>query len=262
MSASKLNDQWDSDSDDDWEAADAGLDDIKQNKEAAAEKALSTPAPQVATTTKKAASKQQAADKGSGPKVTTTTKEFDADDVPLDDPVAEKARQQRMIEKADMENICDMFGVAAPSDATDNNGDGSDHVKIRETTTVVEKDSFEELQLKTLKDVEQLSERCVGKLNDCRTKAACFNFMRDTLRGIEGKLDQDECTKLIKELQTLVTSKKQEKAEKDRNRKKQATDVSQMKKGAKVDYQAEMDMMYGDGYGEYDDEYDEYADFM
>ncbi|KAF4707843.1 hypothetical protein FOZ63_010125, partial [Perkinsus olseni] len=159
MSASKLNDQWDSDSDDDWEAADAGLDDIKQNKEAAAEKALSTPAPQVATTTKKAASKQQAADKGSGPKVTTTTKEFDAEDIPLDDPVAEKARQQRMIEKADMENICDMFGVAAPSDATNNNGDGSEHVKIRETTTVVEKDSFEELQLKTLKDVEQLSER-------------------------------------------------------------------------------------------------------
>ncbi|EER01211.1 hypothetical protein Pmar_PMAR000305 [Perkinsus marinus ATCC 50983] len=87
--------------------------------------------------------------------------------------------------------------------------------------------------------------------------------MRDTLRGVEEKLDQDECTKLIKELQALVTSKKQEKAEKDRNRKKQATDVSQMKKGAKVDYQAEIDMMYGDGgYGEYDDEYDDYADFM
>lgn len=38
-------------------------------------------------------------------------------------------------------------------------GNGSEHVKIRETTTVVEKDSFEELKLKTLKDVEQLSER-------------------------------------------------------------------------------------------------------
>lgn len=47
-SASKLNEQWDSDSDDDWEAADTGLDTIEQNKEAAAEKALSAPAaPQV-----------------------------------------------------------------------------------------------------------------------------------------------------------------------------------------------------------------------
>ncbi|EER02465.1 conserved hypothetical protein [Perkinsus marinus ATCC 50983] len=286
---SKLNEQWDdSDSDDDWEAADAGLDDIElnNNKEAAAEKALAaTTAPQVATTVKKSASKQQKqGDKGSGTKVTSTTKEFDADDMPLDDPIAEKARQQRMainsadkevtfadrdinlamkIEKADMENICDMFGVSTPNDASSGCEDQQQHVKIRETTTVVEKDSFEELQLKTLKDVEQLSERCVGKLNDCRTKAAVFNFMRDTLRGIEEKLDQDECTKLIKELQALVTSKKQEKAEKDRNRKKQATDVSQMKKGAKVDYQAEIDMMYGDdGYGEYDDEYDDYADFL
>ncbi|EEQ97328.1 hypothetical protein Pmar_PMAR014301 [Perkinsus marinus ATCC 50983] len=60
---SKLNEQWDdSDSDDDWEAADAGLDDIElnNNKEAAAEKALAaTTAPQVATTVKKSASKQQ-----------------------------------------------------------------------------------------------------------------------------------------------------------------------------------------------------------
>ncbi|KAF4660019.1 hypothetical protein FOL47_007354 [Perkinsus chesapeaki] len=257
--SSKLNDQWDSDSDDDWEAADAGLDDIKTDKEAAAEKALSAAA---AGPTTPQVNKTKKVDK-SGPKVTTITKEFDADDVPLDDPVAEKARQQKMIEKADMENICDVFGVSSPVD-DDASQEGEEHVKIRETTTVVEKDSFEELQLKTLKDVEQLSERCVGKLNDCRTKAAAFNFMRDTLRGIEGKLDQDECTKLIKELQTLVTSKKQEKAEKDRNRKKQATDVSQMKKGAKVDYQAEMDMMYGEGggYEGYDDEYDEYADFM
>lgn len=132
--------------------------------------------------------------------------------------------------------------------------------KVREVTKVIKEDSFETLQLKTLKDVEFLSSRCSQKILDCKVKGAGCKFLNDMLKFLGPKaLELNDFSTLFKSLKDIELIKKRDEADRMSNKKKLSTDVDQMKKGAKIDIHSAMDEVYGGGEDEDEEYYDEDA---
>ena len=171
----------------------------------------------------------------------TTVKEWEVDEVELDDPAAEKMRKQRLEMKGDLAAADDLF-----SGFTKVNSGGFDGGRVREITKVVEKDSFNELQLKTSKDVEAFAAKCGSKLKSATSKGAAYTFLKDILRAVDAQLEPADCVALSRALTELEKAKKRAVVDKMQNKKKGMGDVNSMKQGGKVDISAEMGDVYGD----------------
>jgi hypothetical protein len=182
----------------------------------------------------KSAPKVKAAE-SSGTKTTVTAKEWEVDEVELADPVAEKMRKQRLEMKGDLAAADDLF-----SGFTKVSSGAYDGGRVREITKVVEKDSFNELQLKTSKDVEAFAAKCGSKLKSSKTKGAAYTFIKDILRAVDAQLEPADCTALIRSLTELEKAKKRAVVDKMQNKKKGMGDIDSMKAGSKVDISAEM----------------------
>lgn len=184
-------------------------------------------------------------------------------DVALADPVAEKQRRQKAVEDSDKRLAQDLFDdcpkpepekkttkepskAAASSDAPP---------KVQYVT----KDSFEELELKTQKDVETLSSRCCKKINDATTlkAGAAHKFVFDLFKAIEPELDAQQLNELDKFVASILKEKKVTKTAVEANKKKGNEKLS---KTTKFNAQDEMSIVYGGG--DWDEEdWDGYEDY-
>ena len=151
----------------------------------------------------------------------------DIDDTPLDDPVAEKLRKQKLLEDADLQNAEDLFGTgpSAKKEATK--------------------------ELKTLSDFKNYGDQLVFKhvkaYKENKHFAAMIKaFLRSALK--------ESPSKLVKEIETSVVTLRNErvKAEKEANKLKNKPQKKQINVGASGG-DASLDDA---GYGALDDDYD------
>jgi len=225
---------WDDDEDVDIDAKLAAQSSLKKNASDEEAALIKVAKPQTKAPKVKAAEVE-------GTRTTVTAKEWEVDEVELADPAAEKMRKQRLEMKGDLAAADDLF-----SGFTKVSSGAFDGGRVREITKVVEKDSFNELQLKTSRDVEAFAAKCSAKLKSSRTKGAAYTFLKDIIRAVDAQLEPADCVALTKALTELEKAKKRSVVDKMQNKKKGMGDAESMKQGAKLDISAELGDVYGD----------------
>lgn len=184
-------------------------------------------------------------------------------DVALADPVAEKKRRQKAVEDSDKRLAADLFDDCPkpePAKKVDKDeskaaasSDGPAKVKY------VTKDSFDELELKTQKDVETLSSRCCKKINDATTlkAGAAHKYVFDLFKALEPEFDAQQLNELDKFVASILKEKKVTKTAVEANKKKGNEKLSKTTKFNAAD---EMSIVYGGG--DWDEEdWDGYEDY-
>jgi hypothetical protein len=184
-------------------------------------------------------------------------KPVDPDQIPLDDPEAERLRLRRLQEKADEDVIDDLFDNKKRNDLEDDlfadDNDEDDDVEIQYDIT----DTFDDVSLDTTTAQSQFSKEVFSKIKECQAKGAVHKFLYELMKECceakeegEKNLKIADCEDLQKKLMTCLKEKRKANADKTLAEKK-ANDMT--KKNAKIDVHSEMAMMYG-GDEEWDEE--------
>jgi len=181
---------------------------------------------------------------------------IDPDQIPLDDPEAERLRLRRLQEKADADVIDDLFDQKKRDDLEDDlfaDDNEDEDVEIQYDVT----DLFDEVVLDTDSAQRQFSKDVFAKIKSSQAKGAVHKFLYELMKDVvaltaaEGGMKIAECEELQKKLMTILKEKRKANADKTLAEKK-ANDMT--KKNAKIDVHSEMAMMYG---GDDDYDYDE-----
>lgn len=195
---------WD-DSDDEFDI-DAALNKHQEKKEKGSEEESSeeeapAPPPKAKAPAKKAAAKKK-----------------EEGYVPLDDPVAEKIRKQKLIEESDAALASDLFAdmdkpkpkkeEAKPKDSKVAEA-SSQKVEVK----TIYKDSLEDLQVKMHSHVEGMTKMVVPKLKEATAKNAKVKFIEDTFKAISSKLELTEMEKVQKAIKDALAVRKKKEAE-------------------------------------------------
>lgn len=185
-------------------------------------------------------------------------------DVALEDPVAEKMRRQKLVEEADQRLAADLFSDCGATSAKKQAGDSAAATASSQAAApkvqYVVHDTFEQLELKTQKDVEDLCSRCTAKINENPTlkAGAAHKFIYDLYKALEGDLKKEELEALEKTVGNMLKEKKVSKSEVDANKRKTN---EKLNKNTKFNVNDEMATVYGDGkWDEYNEE-DYYEDY-
>ncbi|KAK2197484.1 Eukaryotic translation initiation factor 3 subunit J [Babesia duncani] len=156
-------------------------------------------------------------------------------------------QQQKLSEEADGEFVKDMFSDF--NIATGNVENEDDIFASNPLKQIALSDPFEQIELKCLKDCDNVTKRLCQKITESPAKSAIWlQFLDTLLQACDKKME-------LRDLQTLrrkvdASIKAREDQQRDRTfAKKKPNDVTTSK-----NYQDELDMMYGDlSYDEEDD---------
>mmetsp|Transcript_22868 Transcript_22868/g.27649 ORF Transcript_22868/g.27649 Transcript_22868/m.27649 type:complete len:224 (-) Transcript_22868:292-963(-) len=129
-------------------------------------------------------------------------------DEPLDDPVAEKARQQRLIEQSDFESAQDLFG----------DGEGSSPIAL------------DEFDPQSFKDFEQFGTLVAAKYLKCHYESGHYAAM---LKALLRKALEKSSSAEVKEVEStlIVMRNEKQKAEKPATKGKKALKKAQLNAG-------------------------------
>lgn len=187
-------------------------------------------------------------------------------DVALNDPAAEKARRQKLVEEADARMAADLFsGVTrSPEEIARLEAEAAEKKRKEEEEAAAKKaakkeaktevrDAFEQMKLATQTDVETLLQRCMEKIESGKAKNAGPLFLTHLTKALADSLETEELNNFDKLLAGIVKEKKVEKAA---NQAKASKTNDKLNKNTKFDTNAAMSEMYG-GAGEWDDWDDE-----
>eukprot|EP00922_Rhytidocystis_sp_ex-Travisia-forbesii_P013979 GHVS01020848.1.p1 GENE.GHVS01020848.1~~GHVS01020848.1.p1 ORF type:complete len:224 (+),score=66.57 GHVS01020848.1:122-793(+) len=191
-------------------------------------------------------------------------KEADAGYVELVDPIAEKLRRQRIVEKADAELMEDLFSGCPKPEATAAAAAEEIEAKAKPTTamTNLSADPLDMIDLKTLKDVESFTTRLCGKIAASPAKSPAWLRLLDLLlKECVPKMDPKDVMTLQNKTKQALKQKQDAKRESAAGKKKPNAIGSQIR-----DFKDEMELFYGENAdeeeekSEKDDDY--YADFI
>lgn len=181
--------------------------------------------------------------------------------VPLADPMAEKARRQRLVEEADQRLADDLFGgCERPPDEPEAKKKVASAPVVEEKKKpvgpkIVTKDAFDAVQLATQADIEDLCRTCAEKVNSAGTKvkAPAHKLLIDSLKKLESELSLQELDALEKTLSAMLKEKKVSKTSSAAEKRKTN---EKMSKNTKFNTSDEMATVYGGGYDDWDEDDD------
>lgn len=183
--------------------------------------------------------------------------------VPLADPVQEKLRRQKLVEEADhalTSDLFDGFEKKGDSDATAGAKAASSVAQAQKKTDgpkVVVKDKFDDLELKTQKDIEDLCKVVALKVSEAKAKDAVGKLAVDLLKAVQDQIELKDLEALDKKLTTVIKAKKVEKTETEANKKK---GNEKLNKNTKFNAADEMDVMYGGAAEDWDDQWEDWEE--
>lgn len=182
--------------------------------------------------------------------------------VPLADPVQEKLRRQKLEEEADHALTSELFDGFEKKDSSSatagqKSAEASKTAKKAEGAKIVVKDKFDDLELKTQKDLEDLCKVICVKVGEAKAKGAAGKLIIDLLKIVEKQIDLKDMEALDKKLTTVIKAKKVEKTEAEANKKK---GNEKLNKNTKFNAAAEMDEMYGGAAEDWDDQWEDWEE--
>lgn len=181
------------------------------------------------------------------PKPKPETKKKEAGYVPLDDPIAEKLRRQRIIEEEDAKLTDDLFsGCAKPGEKPEEKKQREDEeaakkeaekkaaeaAKQKVEIKYIMKDSLDDLQMKLHNHVDTMTKMVAGKLKTAAAKDAKVKFLEDTMKEISGKIEYGEMEKLQKAIKESIAARKKAVLEAKKKKEKAADEKEQANKEA------------------------------
>jgi len=187
--------------------------------------------------------------------------------VPLDDPVAEKLRQQKLVEESDARLAGDLFDGCERPEAPEQQPAAPAASSAAAASTaapkVVTKDTFAELKLKSQKDVENFAQQVVKKIEQATAKGAAFRFLNDVTKALDDALEIADIESMVKNLNAMKVRKKKEATAKKQLECKKSNQINKHNVG-KMDLNAELADVFGghEDDDEDDEYYDEAEDFM
>lgn len=177
---------------------------------------------------------------------------------PLDDPIAEKRRLQKLIEKGDRAICDDLFSGFQRPDGTTIGAEKKVEKKttkqLAQSTASTSNDLWESVVFNKQSELEAFAHKMTGPIKKSPIKSAGFYKFTDMImKDLGAKLESKDMKNLINKLQTMFKQK-----EAEENMKKQA----KTKPSQKYDKDDEYEMMYGDLEEDYDEDEAFYAEYM
>mmetsp|Transcript_27011 Transcript_27011/g.62816 ORF Transcript_27011/g.62816 Transcript_27011/m.62816 type:complete len:254 (-) Transcript_27011:158-919(-) len=167
---------------------------------------------------------------------------------PLADPAAEKARLRALEEQRDLDLANDLLGgLDEPVKVKESDAKADQkkaEAKKSEKVQVIVEDAFDDLELKTQKDLDDFLATCTDKLNKGKAKEAAIRFLTGIIKGLESHLDAASLQSMEKQMADFVKVKKTEKTSAQENKRKGNEKLSKTTKFNQYD---EMSTVYGGG---------------
>lgn len=189
--------------------------------------------------------------------------------VPMDDPIQEKRRRQKIVEESDEALMEDLFAgfvkeKSKDSDATPHVslGDPSNGTNrgIADSTSLLSTDPIDQIQLKSLKHVESFASKLADKICQSPAKSPAWLRLFDLLlKECATKMDLKDLITLQNKVKVAIKNKQEAKRGAEMSKKKPNDPTSSIR-----NYKDEMDIFYGAGEEDVvsDPDEDYYADFM
>eukprot|EP00921_Rhytidocystis_pertsovi_P023656 GHVQ01037920.1.p1 GENE.GHVQ01037920.1~~GHVQ01037920.1.p1 ORF type:complete len:265 (+),score=57.92 GHVQ01037920.1:459-1253(+) len=192
--------------------------------------------------------------------------------VTLDDPVAERNRQKRIVEEADEELMDDLFsGCRRPAKTTDEQIKGeaatSDKAAAPSPATATRRtaqpalkgDPIDAISVRTLKDVEAFATKLAEKIASSPAISSAWLRLFDILlKECAPKMKEQDLTTLLNKVKLSLKHKEEAKRNAITSKKKPNDSGSQMK-----NYKDEIELFYGEVEEEEEEQGEGfYAEFM
>ncbi|XP_026193376.1 uncharacterized protein LOC34617946 [Cyclospora cayetanensis] len=191
-----------------------------------------------------------------------STHGFAAEDEILNDPMAERLRRQKLVEKDEKRLMDDLFAGCErpdvpPTAQADLEQRAALAAKAAKALSVTSSDPLDSIQLKTFRDCERLVESLSKKILDSPAKSPAWLRLLDLLlKECSPKMDLKDLRTLQAKLNATVTEKA--KAERQlAEKKKKPNDIGSQCRN----YKDELEVVYG-GESEEEEEDDDEADFI
>jgi len=183
--------------------------------------------------------------------------EIDPDQVPLDDPKAERERLKRLQEKTNARLANDLFSGFAKEESPmeQEKRDKAEAAKAKAAAKPKIKviDAFEDLELKVQKDVDELNSTILAKFEKSTLhKGGPVKFITELFKQLEPTLDLTDLDDLNKTVEAMAKDKK---VVKGANLQKDNKANTKINKNTKFNASSEWADIYGGGGDEYEEEW-------
>merc|ERR1719282_1597142 len=108
----------------------------------------------------------------------------------------------------------------------------------RTTPNGLKKNSFDELDLNLLMNVDTMVKMVVPKLQNAKAKGATLKFLRDSVQGLQLKLTLQESEQLHKTCKEFLTKRKKKEQEIEQAKRKEEEEAKKKQQGGDDDAEA------------------------